>query len=160
MKNSVASVLNVIGIATIIIGIITAFSIGDDFGTALAVMSAVYSFISGMLFIGFGEVIRLLHEMNERNREPLVVQQSSKDGVLTTLQDNPPPTKITSNEIIEEFYEAKGLRVEAIYNAPVEDTYFVSVNGVIQLVELGGFTPKIIPQEKWTTETQESYKQL
>lgn len=80
--NSIARGLDLIGRLTIILGIVAAFiiivklqpsSYYSSRASEQAVLAWVYgiaigvsSFVSGMVFIGFGEVINLLHNINKK----------------------------------------------------------------------------------------------
>ncbi|MFD1739392.1 hypothetical protein ACFSCX_23190 [Bacillus salitolerans] len=153
--NSIAIILRFIGFLTIVLGIIFSFDLTDNFGGSLALITGFYSFISGMLFIGFGEVVRILHEMNQRSKE-----QNMLPVAETTTQTDTTPTSPIRNDQIEEFYSDKGLYVDAIYEAPGDDMYFVKVKDKTQLVELGGFSPVIIPQAKWSESVKVAYQDM
>ncbi|WNQ13910.1 hypothetical protein MJA45_13105 [Paenibacillus aurantius] len=62
--NRVAMILQGIGVLNIICGILIGLSMGNGFLVAYLFGGIV----TGVLFIGFGEVIKLLHEINERQK--------------------------------------------------------------------------------------------
>ena len=65
MENKIGKTLHVIGVATIIVGIIgsliLSINLDSDFPITLLV-GGIASFISGMVFVGFGEIISLLQK--------------------------------------------------------------------------------------------------
>lgn len=62
-SNSTASVLKVLGIITIICGIIAGIILGEDVGIGLALTFCIGGFVSGMVLYGFGEVVALLQRL-------------------------------------------------------------------------------------------------
>lgn len=58
--NTVASIMLMIGIFIMITGTLVSFVEGDGDGLRVIVY-IVFSFIGGMLFVGFAEIIKLLH---------------------------------------------------------------------------------------------------
>ncbi len=66
-ENSVAKTIKISGILIIILGTIISFFIaGEDFSVALFLTSEIISIISGLLFIGFSEIIKLLEEIKNK----------------------------------------------------------------------------------------------
>jgi hypothetical protein len=149
-QNSVAKVLRVIGFVIMIGGIFIALSlgsrapeVGQNWGIALPALFS--SFVTGMLFIGFSEVIALLQKIN---------LQLYQDGSKTTISSNNEPDEVQPieriewhpspqdvEEIQELFHDQKITKIEA---SPFEDYCVVQIDGEdhIQVVELGGFKPK------------------
>lgn len=83
-ENTISKILQGIGIGTIIIGVIASFIIGnntEDF--AITIGSIVVSIISGMIFIGFSEIINLLQQ-NIDNQETIIRYLKEKPEVLKT----------------------------------------------------------------------------
>ncbi|MBP1949743.1 hypothetical protein [Virgibacillus litoralis] len=70
-ENVVAKILFIIGIAQMSIGIIVGLILGnaDYYGVmnwSIFFTWAIGGFVSGMLFLGFSEIIKLLHMINEK----------------------------------------------------------------------------------------------
>ncbi|CAH0122125.1 MULTISPECIES: hypothetical protein [unclassified Paenibacillus] len=68
-SNMIGIIVRIIGIAVIIVGIVIGFVAGQlsyEFQLIVSLYWWCGSFITGMLFIGFAEVIKLLHEINRK----------------------------------------------------------------------------------------------
>ena len=65
-SNSVASFIKFIGYLGLIIGLFVGIGIVVNDNPAIGIIVFVSSIISCTLFIGFGEVINLLHKINEK----------------------------------------------------------------------------------------------
>lgn len=149
-QNSVAKVLRLVGIAIMIVGFFLAVSMGSrasevGLNMGIALPALFSSFVTGMLFIGFSEVITLLQK---------IYLQLYQDGTMATVSsDNEPdaeqpqekiewnPSPQDLEEIQQLFHEQKVTKIEA---SPYEDYCVVQIDGEdhIQVVELGGFKPK------------------
>jgi hypothetical protein len=66
--NSVAFTLKLIGILIYVVGVISAMVFLGNGGGEIGVIIIFSSFVSGTLFIGFSEIIKLLHSMNEKQK--------------------------------------------------------------------------------------------
>lgn len=95
-ENRIAKTLHTIGIATIIFGIIGSFILSASFDNNIPlflIVGAVLSFITGMCFIGFSEIIILLQRnANLQNRIIDIIKNESlgnrkKSAPKTVLQD-------------------------------------------------------------------------
>jgi hypothetical protein len=149
-QNSVAKVLRLIGIAIMIVGFFLAVSmgtsapeVGQNMGISLPALFS--SFVTGMLFIGFSEVIALLQKIHlqlyqdptketaSSSKEPEVEQPQEQKEWLPSSQDI---------EDIQELYPNQ--KVTKIEATPYEDYCVVQFEGEdnIEVVELGGFKPK------------------
>ena len=100
MENKIGKTLNVIGVATIIVGIIgsliLSINLDSDFPITLLV-GGIASFISGMVFVGFGEIISLLQKTVDKQDAILnCMKNKSNDEktppktVLQDIEDNLP----------------------------------------------------------------------
>lgn len=68
-KNSTASILKSIGFLEIIVGIVLGIILSVVyFAGTTGIIIMVSSFVAGIIFIGFGEIINLLHQINERQK--------------------------------------------------------------------------------------------
>ena len=100
MENKIGKTLHVIGVATIIVGIIgsliLSINLDSDFPITLLV-GGIASFISGMVFVGFGEIISLLQK-NIDKQDAILSYIKSKNTdekvapktVLQDIEDNLP----------------------------------------------------------------------
>ncbi|MBT2691710.1 hypothetical protein [Bacillus sp. ISL-55] len=149
-QNTIARVLRVIGIAIMIVGFFLAVSMGSrasevGLNMGIALPALFSSFVTGMLFIGFSEVITLLQK---------ILLQLHQDGSKATISSNIEPDEVQPieriewqpspqdvEEIQELFHDQKITKIEA---SPYEDYCVVQIDGEdhIEVVELGGFKPK------------------
>ena len=141
-ENKVASAIFAVGFFMITIGTVT----GIMFDLSLLVTGVV----SGIVFIGFSEVIRLLQGIYNQGNIMIRASSSTTLGTELVAGDGSQQLKATDarvsederNEIVE-FYSGKGLTVESITATDQEDYFIVMVNGRKELVELGGFKPVV-----------------
>ena len=96
-ENNIGKILYYIGISTIVVGVIGSFICGAAFKTitydysylrgydieetynwGLAIAGSVASFISGVCFIGFSEIISLLRQSVSKQDEILLSMQEQK----------------------------------------------------------------------------------
>lgn len=68
MENKIGKIFFVIGMLTICSGLIASFIVGNEYKFIFGLITFICSFVSGVLFIGFGEVIFLLQENLNSNR--------------------------------------------------------------------------------------------
>jgi hypothetical protein len=149
-QNTVAKVLRVIGFVIMIGGFFLALSmgsrapeVGQNLGLTLPALFS--SFVTGMLFIGFSEVIALLQKIHLQLHQDgtRTTASSSKEPEVDQPQEHkewhPSPQDIKD---IQELYQ--GQKVTKIEASPYEDYCVVQVEGrdYIEVVELGGFKPK------------------
>lgn len=144
-QNIVAKVLRVIGIAIMIGGFFLALTTGSSQNLGMALPVLFSSFVTGMLFIGFSEVIALLQK---------IYLQLYKGGTKVTASSSTEPEVEQPQEEIKWHPSAQELvDIQEIYNgqkitkieaSPYEDYCVVQIEGEdhIEVVELGGFKPK------------------
>lgn len=98
-ENSIGKILNVIGKATIIIGIIGSLILSAVLNTEtpiIIIVGSVTCFISGMSFIGFGEIISLLQKNIDKQDkiidlfEKKTNDSSAPKSVLQDIESNLP----------------------------------------------------------------------
>ncbi|WP_226674819.1 hypothetical protein [Mesobacillus jeotgali] len=149
-QNIVAKVLRVIGIVIMIGGFFIALSMGSrasevGLNSGIALPALFSSFVTGMLFIGFSEVIALLQKIHlQLYQEGTKATASSSndpevDHPLEQKKWHPSPQDFA--DIQELFHDQKVTKIEA---SPYEDYCVVQIEGKdhIEVVELGGFKPK------------------
>lgn len=95
-ENIISKILAGIGIGTIGLGILAFLIIGTEAKSiAIFIGGIVGSFILGMMFIGFSEIIGLLQQnvdkqskiIEKMNEKPKVVKEILKEETKTVLQD-------------------------------------------------------------------------
>lgn len=78
VDNMISKILKYIGIGTIIIGIIASFIVGNRVEDATITIGGIIgSVISGIIFIGFSEIINLLQQ-NADNQEKIIRKLEEK----------------------------------------------------------------------------------
>ena len=92
MENKIGKTLHIIGIITIFVGIIgsliLSINLDSDFPVILFIGSII-SFISGMVFIGFGEIISLLQENNNKKQEIIdIIKHQSNNNINNNSHNN------------------------------------------------------------------------
>ncbi|WNF24891.1 hypothetical protein [Mesobacillus jeotgali] len=147
IQNSVAKVLRIIGIVVMIGGFIIALVSGTSHGHWSLILPALFSsFVTGMIFIGFSEVIDLLHKIHlqlPQNNNSAIALSKNKDDVNQQQPQKDWQPSLQDLEDIQELYPGQKIRVQA---TPYEDYCIVHVEGKehIEVVEIGGFKPKKI----------------
>ncbi len=95
-ENKIAKTLHIIGIATIIIGVLGSFILSvnlDSDMPIILIVGAISSFITGMCFIGFSEIITLLQKNVDQQQEMMQIikntsyEKRDNSTVKTVLQD-------------------------------------------------------------------------
>ena len=97
-KNTTATVLKGIGIAVMILCVIGAIIVGSETSNELIpIVFIVSGVISGVTFIGFGEIINLLQKNVDKQNEILGYMKNKKNDeksapntVLQVIEDNLP----------------------------------------------------------------------
>ncbi|MBT2682317.1 hypothetical protein [Bacillus sp. ISL-37] len=152
-QNSVAKVLRVIGFVIMIGGFFIALSLGSrasEMGQnwELTLPALFSSFVTGMLFIGFSEVIALLqkihlqlHQDGTRATDSSGNEHEVEQPVKLQEQKEWYPSPQDFEDIQELYHEQNVTKIEA---SPFEDYCVVQIDGKdhIEVVELGGFKPK------------------
>ncbi len=95
-ENKVGKTLHIIGVATIIIGVIGSFILSVNLDTdfpIILIVGAISSFITGMCFVGFSEIIALLQNNANQQKEIISIIKSKpmdnagKNSPKTVLQE-------------------------------------------------------------------------
>ena len=69
MKNTVAKIIQVIGLIEIVLGVLIGLLVSNEYGEMNWIVFLTWSvagFIGGMMFVGFAEIIELLHKINSK----------------------------------------------------------------------------------------------
>ncbi|MDF1507962.1 hypothetical protein PZE06_07165 [Robertmurraya sp. DFI.2.37] len=156
--NPVAKALFVVGVLIILFsavsGLLYGTSSDDHFflgelQTTIGWSMFISGIICGLIFLGFSEIIKLLqgiYNQNEKAALAPLVEQENHSSPVTEPVKSIITAKVTQE--IEQFYQAKNLKVVHIEETNEEDFFKVTLdNGHINWIELGGFKP-IIHSEK------------
>lgn len=158
-KNLIAQTLSVIGVVFIVVGVISGLSYGTGEGSLLGEAQSILGWglfingvIWGVLFLGFAEVIKLLQGIYNQGRKNEEIAQAEVEPVQEKLQEKEKEEELidvipqhAQNEINDHF---KGQTIEKIRKTAKEDVYIVTVNQQNVVIELGGFKPVVIPENK------------
>ena len=146
-QNSVAKVLRIIGFAVMIGGFLLASIEGPGESSGGMTLTALFSsFVTGMLFIGFSEVIALLQKIHLQLSRNSASDHSMSDGKDEMKQPQPKEDWQPSPQdldAIQELYPGQNINISA---SPFEDYCVVQIEGEdhIEVVEVGGFKPRKI----------------
>ncbi|TFE01345.1 hypothetical protein [Jeotgalibacillus sp. R-1-5s-1] len=139
-ENRIAYILRVIGVfifvSTGLTGIILMVQTDSLWGGIPVIFSG---FVSGMLFVGFSEVIKLLQKIYNQLAGP-VETVTAAEKLSPEIAGEYSVSQSARNEITE-FFNSKGQKVSDIKATSKEDFYLVVVDGDELMVELGGFKP-------------------
>ncbi|MBT2663353.1 hypothetical protein [Bacillus sp. ISL-45] len=147
IQNSVAKVLRIIGFAVMIGGFILATIEGPGESNGRMSLTALFSsFVTGMLFIGFSEVIALLQKIYlqlSQNSSSAHAMSNDKDEVEQPQVQKDWELSPQDLDAIQELYPGQNVKILA---TPFEDYCVIQIEGEvhIEVVELGGFKPKKI----------------
>ncbi|WP_164669881.1 hypothetical protein [Virgibacillus doumboii] len=147
-ENIVAKILFNIGVAEIAVGIITGLILGNQdpysvMNWSLFLAWAIGGFIGGMLLIGFSEVIRLLHTINQKispvKSDEILNKPSNETGIadksVSWVLDD------ADKEKIRKAYQNETI-VEMI-PSPMEGYCLVELKGsqgyYVKVVDIAGF---------------------
>ncbi len=144
-ENIIAKILFIIGIAQMSIGLIVGLILGnaDYYGVmnwSVVFMWTIGGFISGMLFLGFSEIIKLLHTINEKTPS---LQNESFHKMKPIEEDSPVPWSLeeSDKQKVEEKYSDK--EITEIVPSPKEGYCLVkfksSAGYYVKVVNVDGF---------------------
>ncbi|WP_226681402.1 hypothetical protein [Sutcliffiella horikoshii] len=161
MQNQIGAVLKVVGGIVIALGLLLGIIGASQTNSFLFfVTTFLGSLVTGMVLIGLSEIICILEGINEnipkRRRK---MASSSNDTLLSTP---PQPMSTKEEDDIKDFLKKHDVEIDKIIPTPKEDFFIIKTTARYMLIEMGGFTPKIIEEEKWPEELVgwfEYYKQ-
>ncbi|WP_430787034.1 hypothetical protein VBD025_15390 [Virgibacillus flavescens] len=149
-ENSIASVLQILGGLAIVVGVIGGLSYGMSANVLIGLTFLAKTVIWGIVFFGFSEVIKLLQGIFNQREEMIVKSADEGEGLTDTNElTTHSPVGIQARQDIEAFYAEKGMQVQEIRATEKDDIYLVTVDGKQEVVELGGFSPVILPMENF-----------
>ncbi|WP_394190208.1 hypothetical protein [Paenisporosarcina quisquiliarum] len=159
MQNILGKILLYSGFIVIVIGILLSIimasnrAITTDYGIEYVQVDGGFiislfigHIVIGLILIGLSEIIKLLQELvNKQNEkdEEIVVEESD----IHTNEQSPNSVSNLARAEIMQYYAAKGIQIEEVYLTNKEDIYSVMYGDKQDLVELGGFSPRIIKQQ-------------
>lgn len=150
-KNIVAYILYGIGILIAIVNLFRALGLTQWIGGQAAFEIFLQGLIIGALFIGFGELIRLLQGLFNQ-REPEVLAEAAapeRAGGHRVLQEAyEQGLGEETRSRVTEFYMKKGLVVEQMEATPYEGYVMVHRFGKRDIVDLNGFKPEILSDKE------------
>jgi flagellar basal body-associated protein FliL len=162
-SNSIGKILAIIGFVQILGGFILGMILGQDdtsyssdFSWVLALPWWIGGFVTGMLFIGFAEVIELLHSLNEKKENNQHIGQSQIAATTTEVKEM---VKYNEEEVprnfqlrIMDYYEKKGQTVVNFIKTPFEKYVYIELNideDNFRLVHMELFTVREVPRNEW-----------
>ncbi|WP_066050686.1 hypothetical protein [Robertmurraya korlensis] len=161
-SNNIAQALFIIGILSIIGGVISGLYYGTsveyyplgNFQGVLSWTVLLSGVVSGIVFLGFSELIKLLQgiynlQKNKQNEMDLPGSKEEatllKEPVIHDTRDfRVVPDKVRRD--IEGFY--KNEQVDKIVATRLEDYYIVTLKGKEVVIEMGGFKPTPLSDQK------------
>ncbi|MBX0356959.1 hypothetical protein [Halobacillus sp. Nhm2S1] len=143
-SNTIAKLLTYCAIAIFGLGVLSFFAIilNQKFGVGITGVGVlVSSFVTGLLFLGFAEVIHLLQGMYDQNRD-----HESSEIDFTYEEEDEPARRIDAEDEreIRSFFNERNQKVGEIHSTDKPFIYIVEVEGKRKKVEAGGFTLKIL----------------
>lgn len=158
MENKVGEILRVIGFGMIIIGFILAVQVIYETGIFRMGVALFFDMsVTGMVFIGFAEVINLLQSINNK------IKPHGNDDKEHVAKENLPKNidnfvaTDSAEAEIREFYADRNRDVQEIKHTPFQDFYLVNVDGITVLIEIGGFSPEVYASNNWPAEIKVWY---
>lgn len=156
-ENTIASILRIIGVIVIIIGFLSLlfWSSGDhteglgNLSSQLGWSSFFSSIVSGVILIGFAEVISLLQGIYNRQAKP--VEQPSQEGNLEVQPTQKTGEFMPTGDVLEgiyAFYEKKNEQVKEIRPTHYEGIAIVDLERRVDVIDVNGFTPKVLTKEE------------
>jgi len=159
VQNTIGKILLFTGYVVIVIGILLSIimmnnrAITTDYGIEYVQVEGGFiislfigHIVIGLILIGLSEVIKLLQELVNKqngNNQDLVVEERD----IHTNEQSPNSVSNLARAEIMHYYAAKGIQIEEVYSTNQEDIYSVTYGDSQDLVELGGFSPRIIKKQ-------------
>ncbi|AST90683.1 hypothetical protein BC6307_04985 [Sutcliffiella cohnii] len=163
-ENRIAEIIVRIGVGIIAFGILFGIVIGAshyEFDWLMALYWWVVSFVVGILFIGFAEVIELLHKIHEK--VDLAIGNENDSNVPVFNDTNPKYRQTKWSLSMEEEDSIRNMfsgKVKEITVTPFQDIVYVELeNNAYKILEVGYFTPKEVPFNLLTDELNEWLKE-
>ena len=163
-ENRIAEIIVRIGVGIIAFGFLFGIVIGAyhyEFDWLMALSCWVVSFVTGILVIGFAEVIELLHKIHEK--VDLALGNEKESRVPVSIDTNPKYRQTEWSLSMEEENSIRNMfngKVKEITKTPFQDIVYVELeNNAYKILEVGYFTPKEVPFNLLTDELNEWLKE-
>jgi hypothetical protein len=193
MNNLVGKIILVIGFVEIFAGLLVGLVFGsatDAYGTStfnikIALIWWISGFVTGMLFIGFSEVIKLLDNINNKlgnnklsnnksgnNSENIPVEKLSISSPI--LNENSETTNMVGNlrlrknytkeiptsnkKVIVTYLRSNQVPFDELYSTPFENFVIILINERYYIVKVSGYKPTILTENDWTEEMKEWFE--
>ncbi|MED4016973.1 MULTISPECIES: hypothetical protein [Sutcliffiella] len=163
-ENRIAEIIVRIGVGIIAFGFLFGIVIGAshfEFDLLMALKWWVVSFVTGILFIGFAEVIELLHKIHEK--VGLALGKENESNIPVFNDTNPKYRQTEWSLSMEEENSIRNMfngKILAITETPFQDIVYVELeNNAYKILEVGYFTPKEVPFNLLTDELNEWLKE-
>ena len=143
-KNLIGFLLKISGVIVMVWGVIQGFVILAEYSSEygeipMVALTAFFTpIITGLVIIGFGEVIDLLQELADKGK--LEVENDSP-SILPTIP-------LFDEADLREFYSKKEMAIDTIEPTKRRDLFAVVAEGKTEYVELGGFSPRVLSEEE------------
>ncbi|ART76456.1 hypothetical protein B4U37_10565 [Sutcliffiella horikoshii] len=148
LQNQIGAILKVVGGIVIALGFLFGIIGASQTNSFIFFVTTLLgSLVTGMVLIGLSEIIRILEVINEN-----IPKRRKKMGLSSnnTLIEAPPhPMNTKEEDDIKSFLQKHDVEIEKIIPTPKEDFFIIKTSARYMLIEMGGFTPKIIDEEKW-----------
>ncbi|MYL49997.1 hypothetical protein GLV98_10910 [Halobacillus litoralis] len=143
-SNRIAKLLTYCAFGIMVLGTFSFFVIilGQSFGAGVQGLTVlISSLVTGILFLGFAEVIHLLQGIYDQSHEheAAEVNFTYEQAVEETSKVDP-----EDEQEIRFFFKERNQKVEEIHPTDEPFIYIVEVEGERRKVEAGGFTLKIL----------------
>ncbi len=159
MQNTVGKILLFAGFIVVVIGILLSIimmsnrAISTDYGIEYVQVDGGFiislfigHIVVGLILIGLSEVIKLLQQLvNKQNGIDENIAMEERE-IHTNEQSQNSVSDLSRAEIMQ-YYAAKGIQIEEVYSTNQEDIYAVTYGENQDLVELGGFSPRIVKKQ-------------
>ncbi|AQQ52164.1 hypothetical protein [Planococcus lenghuensis] len=143
--NTVGTMLQIAGILIVIINAFRALFAFSVFGGTVAFEIFLQGVMFGVLFIGFGEALKLLQGLfNQGEPEPPQVVKPLAEGERLVHKTDENEVSAAVKNRVTEFYAKRGLAVDEVEGTPYEGYVIVHREGNRDIVDLNGFKPEIL----------------
>ena len=159
--NQIAKILQIIGIAAMVIGVFAGILYATSEGLELlgplrgflGFTVFVNGVIVGIIFLGFAEVIKLLQGIYNQGEERTGRLQFSEEPPAEETPEDPVSSvereegvpEVTA-ERLDRFYSKKGRTLEKVRLTGVKDVYLVTADGRKELIEMNVLTPDTVSE--------------
>lgn len=106
--NAISKILKIIGIATAVIGIIASLILGNSADEiSITIGGIIGSIISGMLFVGFSEVINLLQQNVDNQEKVLKLLKEQPKATIKESSANNKAQSISNQNSVKHLFRCE-----------------------------------------------------